>query len=190
MSHFILSESNKKAFSDSHLTEYYKRCIVYLKKHCPERAASLGEGDLNFIVQKGLEQARKFGLQYEFETMRFTEMSLTLSPTFHSTNPYISVLHDYEIYGDEKIRRLYDAAILTVHGNEITKSEKFIVRREYGSSFKPYKYISRDIEQGVICRIIEDFPGFSDELVFGIIHMGEAWNEVIRAFIEKLNLMA
>ena len=99
----VLAKAAVKRFED--------RVLVHLKKFWPDECKELTEKGVRESIRTGIENAKKYGIETEYDVARYIDLMYTLSSDFDS-NTEISwpseILNDTDMNARKKMDTLYE----------------------------------------------------------------------------------
>lgn len=121
---FRLSSEQLKTLSSHAQDDFLKRTANHLLDNFSAELArhALPSGQVEDFVQRGVEEAKSFGVEREEDVRLYVECMLVIHPRFASSQDtpwYGEILRREELSGTDKMNRVHDQLIFGFHTDDL-----------------------------------------------------------------------
>ena len=186
---FLIREQHRRALEEAEQEGLVRRAAQTLRRHHGPELKGVPDTALREIITAARTAADACLVGDPDSVVRFCELWVALGEGFHQRPPYSAIAHD-AILAPEKVRRLFNAAVIERLGPLIPPDAQFMVCRQVDGKDSRYTLIDLDAEEDVLNALRRDHPGLAPDDDEHLLHLGAAGRPLLDAFVSLLQSQA
>ena len=186
---FLIREQHRRALEEAAQEGLVRRAEKALRRHLGAELAGIPDAALRESIAAARAAADACLVGDPDSVVRFCELWLALGEGFHQRPPYSAIVHD-AILAPEKVRRLFDAAVLERLDRRIPPDARYLVHRRLDADGSGYTFIDLDFEEEALESLRQERPDLAPDDDDHLLHLGTAGMPSLEAFARALQTQA
>ena len=182
---FLIRERHLRALEEAEQEGLVRRAMQTLRRHYGPELKTVPDTALREIITAARTAADACLVGDPDSVVRFCELWVALGEGFHLQPPYNAIARE-AILAPEKVRRLFDAAVLQCLAGRIPPDARYLVHRRLDAEGSAYTFIDLDSEEEALEALRQERADLAPDDDDHLLHLGATGRPLLEAFGRNL----